>query len=508
MANDRNIVGFIDIGTNSIHLLVMDFVKGTMGVEIAREKEVITLGRNLYKNGQVDDESLEKLHLIVETFTKYAQGHGAKKVYALATCACREANNKEALMKALKIDGLTVRIIPGDEEARIIKLGVLEEIQPTVNTLLIDIGGGSTEMSLCKGNKTLFMNSMPLGAVRFAYGYPYDPEGPLTDVEYSSYQHNVDLHSYKTIKAIKELGYEECIGSSGTLETLADICSELYGSDPTYLKYSDLEKLTSSMMKMSYQQRLAIPKLTANRADIILAGAAIAEELMYLLDMNYMKIVRRGLKEGMVLDYLQYNGLKNLDVRESSIRELAERFHYNKEHADEVGRYGIEIFDDLRDAGLHRMSNGMRDLLYYACLLHDIGEYVSYDKHHISSYNIILYSNILGFDYVDISKIAVMTRFHHKKMPTEKDKLFSYFSEEERKELRKCILILRMADAMDRHHLRLIKTLKIVKDRGDVIFNMSSSQNIEMEMWKIRDYAPEFKDIFGYNLVVVPKQTK
>lgn len=506
MASERNVVGFIDIGTNSIHLIVIDFVPGTLGIEIAREKEVMQMGRSLYKNGVIDQDSLEKLHLVVETFTKFAIENGAKKVYAMATCAAREATNREELLKALDVKGLTVRIIPGEEEARIIALGVLGDTKPVDNALLIDIGGGSTEMTVCNGEKTLFMDSLPLGAVRYAYGYPYDPELALKEEEYSSYQHNVDLHSYKAVKRIKELGFYETIGSSGTIEALADICSELYNSNPNKLRYTDLEKLMKMLRGMDIKERCTVPKLTANRADIIVAGGAIVEELMYLLSINSMTVVRRGLKEGMVMDYLQYNGLKNIDVRESSIRELAQRFRYNKDHVDEVGRFAIEIFDGLRDYGLHKMDNGMRDLLFYACILHDIGEYICYSKHHVSSYNIISNSNILGFDYMDINKIALMTRFHHKKMPSENDKLFSYCSPQEVNDLMKCILILRMADALDRHHLRLVKSIKIEKDRDRVIMRLYSPDNIDMEIWRLKDYYPDFERLFGYNLEVVSKR--
>lgn len=506
MVQNSDIVGFIDIGTNSVHLLVVDFVPGTLGVELAHERESIDLGRNLYKNGKVDKKSLDKLKLVLSTYTKFAMARGAKKVFGFATCSSREANNKSSLLKAMKVPGLSVKIIPGEEEARIIKLGVFGSEIPKKKTLLIDIGGGSTEFSVSKGKETYLLDSLPMGAVRYAYGFSYDPKMPLKDDEYSSYKRNVDLHSYRCVKHITEIGFEEVIGSSGTLEALADLCSECYGSDPNYLKYSDVEKLMSKIKKTDIGQRLKLGKLSPARADIIVAGGAIAEEIMFLLDIEKMKISRRGLKDGMVIDYLQNQGIMNVNVRESSINGLAARCNYRKSHADIVKKFALQIFDDLRYFGLHSIPPEMRALLGYAAVLHDIGEFISYDKHQIISYNLIINSNILGFDEIEISEIALMARYHHKKIPSPKDKIFNNHSIPNPADLIRCILILRMADALDRHHLNLVDSIEIEKPKQKLILTLNSRENIEMELWRLSEYRSDFKNYFGTELLIEVSQ--
>ncbi len=501
--SDPDIVGFIDVGTNSIHLLVVKFVPGTSGIEIAQEREVVRLGRSLYGEGVIDEEAIEKSRLVIKSFVEYAKKQGAKQVFAFATCAAREATNCGDLVNALRSDGLDLRVIPGEEEARLIKLGVLGINAPPENTLLIDIGGGSTEVSISKGREILFLDSMPLGAVRYAYGYPYDPMGPLTYDEYSSYQHNIDINSYHTVKEIKDIGFKNAIGSSGTFEALADICSAERGDgDPSHVSLSEIRSLMSRLRSMNGKERCRIQKLNPNRVDIIVAGGAIAEELMTLLGIEDIKVSHYGLKEGMKIDYLLNHGVVNIDVRESSVRALAYRCQYDREHADRVKYNAMVIFDGLRDMGVHSMPDEMRELLGYACVLHDIGEFFSYQKHQINSFNIILNSSMLGFSYREIATIALITRFHHKKFPSSRDQLFSELGITDPSDIRKCIVMLRMADAIDRHRLGTVDGISLHMDGSNIVLVLSSERNIDMEIWKLEEIEKDFSDVFSRGLAI------
>lgn len=507
MDDDGNkIVGFMDIGTNSIHLLVVKFVPGTTGLEIAQDREVIRLGRSLYSEGTIDQEAIEKARIVADRFTKYAKTHGADEVIAFATCAAREANNREELIEALQSDGLEVRVIPGEEEARLIRLGVLGIEGPRENTLLLDIGGGSTELSLSNGREIIYLDSMPMGAVRYAYGYPYDPLKPLSYDEYASYQHHVDLYSYRSVRKVKEIGFKNVIGSSGTFEALAEICAVSRDGDNSYLTYDEVHQLMKRMRVMTTQERSKIPKLNPSRLDIILAGGAIAEELMLLFGIEKMKISRFGLKEGMKVDYLLSHGVVNVDVRESSVKSLAYRCQYNVTHAEHVRSDAEAIFDRMKELRMHFMTDNTRSLLGYAALLHDIGEFFSYNKHHINSFNIIVNSNMLGFSYKEIAAIALMTRYHHKKFPSANDPLFAEYGITDPSDIRQCILILRIADALDRHHTQSVENVKMSLSGDRFTMDLSSEEDIRMEIWKLNEYKGDFKNIFGKELVVTSEQ--
>jgi exopolyphosphatase/guanosine-5'-triphosphate,3'-diphosphate pyrophosphatase len=504
MDNDgTEVVGFIDVGTNSIHLLVVKFVPGTFGLEIAQEREVIRLGRSLYSSGTIDSEAIDRSRLVMERFAGYARKHGADRVIAFATCAAREADNQQELLDALQVDGVEVTIIPGQEEARLIKLGVLGVVAPTENTLLIDIGGGSTEISISNGRNILFLDSLCIGAVRYAYSFPFDCMSPLKYEEYASYQRSVDLNSYHAVKSIRQIGFKKAIGSSGTFESLADACAALRGDgDGSYLDHAELIHLMKKLRSMPGDQRSKVPKINPNRADIIVAGGAIAEELMSLLGIERMEVCRRGLKEGMEVDYLANHGTVNLDVREASVKALAYRCQYDPDHAREVRKEALVLFDETKRLGLHKMDDGTRSLLGYAAVLHDIGEFISYTRHHVNSYNIVLNSGLLGFGSREIAAIALIVRFHHKKFPAKDDSLFAENGFTDTADLRKCIALLRMADAMDRHRSGLVRGAAMRIENGTAVLTLASDQDIGMEVWKLEELTPDFLEVFGMPLKI------
>ena len=164
-------VGFIDVGTNSVHLLVVEFHNDSMGTPIYQDKEVVRLGESLYRDGRLDKAAIDKCSLVVSKFSQMSRGLGASKVYAYGTCACREADNRNELLEAIRKEGLDVRVIPGLEEARLISLGVFGPTGPRERTLEIDIGGGSTEIILRQGEENLFLDSLDMGAVDTPTGW-------------------------------------------------------------------------------------------------------------------------------------------------------------------------------------------------------------------------------------------------------------------------------------------------------------------------------------------------
>ena len=506
MSDDHKIVGFMDIGTNSIHLLVVEFIAGTTGAEIFHDKQSVRLGESLYKYGKIDKKVIDKCRLVTDRFTIAAKNLGASEVIAFATCAAREAENRSELLDALYSDGLDVRVIPGEEEARLIKLGILGASGPKENVLLIDIGGGSTEISISNGRENLYLDSLPMGAVRYSYGFPFDTNKPISDEEYKSYQRNVDLDSYRASKKVREIGFVKAIGSSGTLETLADLCSDSRNGDSTYFTLDELTPLMSRLRKMNSEERSNIPKMGQNRVDIIIAGGAIAEELMLKFGIKKIEISHSSLKEGMKIDYLLNHGIVNFNVRESSVKALATRCQYDQTHAEEVRDKAFLLFDQTKALKLHTMDDEQRSLLGYAAVLHDIGEFFNYQKHHVNSYNIITNSNMLGFDCEEINIIALMVRFHHKKFPTKDDSLFVESSHGNIMDIIRCILILRMADSMDRHHTRSVKDIKMVIHNSEVILELYSNEDIGMEIWKLEDLRHDFEIVFEKELRLIHKK--
>ncbi|MDR3205980.1 MAG: Ppx/GppA family phosphatase [Candidatus Methanoplasma sp.] len=495
---------FIDIGTNSIHMLVVRFFEGCMGTPVFQDKETVRLGQSLYKTGAIDQETIDKARLVMSRFVRMSRDMGAEEIVACATCAAREAENSRSLIDALESEGVDVRVISGLEEARLIKLGVFGPEGPQKRSLNIDIGGGSTEIALCAGKEDIHLDSLSIGSVRFAYGAGVDLDHAMTFQEYDFLRRKVDLLSYRTCRKVKEAGFERAYGSSGTMIALAEMCAVRRGDgDASYMMYYEVVQLMKGLYSKSVEERLSVPGMNPSRADIIVSGGAIAEELMYLLGIDRIEISPNGMKQGMEIDYLMNRGHTEFDVKDSSVTSLANRCHYDRAHAENVRRNALFLFDSMKGEGLHAMGGGMRALLSYAATLHDIGEFISYTRHNIHSYTIILNSYLPGFDNRELRIMALMARFHHKKFPRRDSKYLEDMNPKERDEVLMCAMILKIADILDRHHNSSVTERVIETIDGDAVLTIGSSEDISMEVWKLNTTKEEFFDVFRRPLKVV-----
>jgi len=504
MDEKSKIVSFIDIGTNSIHILIVKFFDDNMGTSIFQDKEVVRLGQNLYKYGLIDRETIDKTRLVISKFVHISKEMGAEKIIAYATCAAREASNRKELLDAINIEGLDVRVISGLEEARLIKLGIFGPSGPSRKTLEIDIGGGSTEIILCKGEEDIHLDSLSLGAVRLAYGSGIDQNKPLSFQEYDFIRRQVDFLSYRTCRKIKEIGFDKAFGSSGTLIALAEMCSVRRGNgDDSYMMYYELVELMKVLYSKSLEERMLVPGMNPSRADIIVSGGAIAEELMYLLGIDRIEISNNGLKQGMEIDYLLNNGHSNFNIKDSSVRSLASRCNYDRIHAEIVQKNAVKLFDEMKTIGIHNMNDEMRMLLSYASILHDVGEFINYNKHHVHSYTIILNSFLPGFDIEELRVMALLARFHHKKFPDAGSKYFKDMDGSEITDVLKCSMILKIADILDRHRTSAIDDIGISLS-GDVLtLRLMSNSDMSMELWKLKTIKDDFKKVFDLEFRVM-----
>ena len=502
-ASDSETVGFIDVGTNSIHLLVVRFYKDSSGTPVFQDKETVRLGQSLYSTGRIDDATIEKSRLVVSRFAQISRDLGADKVVAFATCAAREASNRDELIDAISASA-EVKVIPGTEEARLIALGVFGDKGPAERTIEIDIGGGSTEVIVCENGRNLFLDSLSLGAVRYAYGLKIDNTAPVSDEDYSFMLRSVDISSYHAANRVKEIGFTKAVGSSGTLIALAEMCAARRGDhDSSYLTLSELREIMPIVRSRDMVGRYTIPGLGKGRADIIVAGGAIAEELMSQFGIERMSISQKGLKQGMQLDHMLSHGYTIFGARDSSVRALAHRCQYDEAHAETVCRNALSIFDQARALGLHDLGEGYRSLLSCAAILHDIGEMISYTNHNVLSQVIIENADLVGFSINEIRAMGLMVRFHHKKFPGLKDSRLSQLPREEALAIRQCAMFLKIADVADRHRNHAVREIRLGKDDGGIRLELVSDGDPSMELWSLEKIRPDFRKLFGLDLLPI-----
>jgi len=502
MADGSKVVGFIDIGTNSIHILVVRFFGNSMGTPIFQDKETVRLGQHLFKHGFIDEETIEKTRIVISNFVRISKDLGAEKIFAYATCAAREAANRKELLDAMKIEEVDVKVISGFEEARLIRLGIFGIDGPPRRTLGIDIGGGSTEVVLCKGREDLFLDSLSLGSVRLAYGFEQDHSKALTFQEYDLIRRHVDMMSYHTCRKVREIGFENAYGSSGTMVALAKMCAARRDGDSSYMMYYELVELMKELYTKDAEDRKEVAGMNPARSDIIVSGGAIAEELMYLLEIDRIEISEKGLKQGMEMDYLITNGHSDFNIRDSSVLNLAKRCQYDEPHAEIVRKNALLLFDEMRGLGIHYMNNDIRALLSYASVLHDIGEFISYPKHHLHSYIIILNSFLPGFDNEELRTMALLARFHHGNFPTARSKQFKELDDGEISDILRCAMMLKIADILDRRRDSSVDAVELSVSSNVVTISLGSESDISMEMWKLKTIESDFKAVFGLGLKI------
>lgn len=494
-------VGFIDLGTNSIHMLVVRFEKGSAGTSIYQDKEAIRLGRSLFENGTIDEETIDRARRTLKAFSSIARRLGAEEVIACATCAARETPNPSELEDVARECGIEFRIITGLEEARLTRLGVLGPCAPR-RTLLLDIGGGSTEITVADGTEDLFSTSLELGALRMSYGCGVDLSRSVKHTDYDYILRCVDSELDGIVKKVGELGFETAVGSSGTLIALANACAYRRGDgDDSYFTYNELESLMTALCKLDARQRAKFAKI-GSRADIIIGGGAVAEEVMFRLGIKRMDISPNGLREGMRLQYLHDHGIKIDDLRLSAVLALASRFRSDAEHGETVGRISDLLFDQYVGLGLVKPHPVMKSLMRYAGALSEVGGVAGRrNKGELTSL-IIRNSGLSGFEPEEIDTIALLAFVCRGPVPGPGSKAYLQTALADGPQMSRYCMILKIADICDRTRDSSMQFVSVLASEDATTLVLKSDGDASMAVWKLRSIGDEYRKVFGRDLRV------
>ena len=495
-------VAFIDVGTNSIHMLVVRFYEGSMGTPIFHDKETVRMGKSLYETGRLDEPTIEKAKLVLSKFAEIARSNGCSEIIAMATCAAREAPNRHELVEAAAECGIRLQIIPGREEARLIRLGVAGP-DCARRTLCIDVGGGSTEIALAEGKDDLYLDSLSLGAIRMSFGTGIDQSGKVSPKQYETLKRMVAAQCYHTVAAVRDRGFERVIGSSGTMEVLAEACAAKRGDmDTDVITRTELKALMRQLCSMTAAERCKLPKISASRADIAIGGGSVVEALMDLLDIERIEVSHNGLREGMKTDYLMKHGHSDFSVRSSSVKALAVRCGCDTRHEEAVIRYSDMICREFVSAGIMQDSMRLRELLLYAARLHDIGAFISYERHNVFSYTIIRNSYLAGFDNSELEWMALLTRFHHGSFPNAGSRFLLEMDKRSVPDFLRYAMILKIADILDRGRDGAVDEIRAELLNGTVNLTITTYSDLSMVEWKLSSIAKDFENAFGLRLNV------
>lgn len=523
-SGSKRIIAAIDVGTNSIHLVVAQIQPELPSFNIiAKEKDTVRLGNRDPKTGNLTQEAMDRGLAALRRCRDLANSMNAEEIIAVATSAVREApNGKDFIHKVEQQLGLSVDLVSGEEEARRIYLGVLSGMELNQEPhVVIDIGGGSTEVILGDGHKPRFLSSTKVGAVRLTREFIH--HDPPTDSEIAYLQ--AFIHG-KLERSIEELQQQlqpdeaiQLVGTSGTIEALAAIhAQDVLGSEPATLNgyripYSDLQGIVKRLQTLKTSDRRDLPSMSERRAEIIVAGALVLQEAMVLLKADSIVICERALREGVVVDWmLAHNLIANRleyqsSVRQRSVSNLARKYQINLEHSGRVARFALSLFDQTRQIGFHRWEDTERELLWAAAMLHNCGHFVSHSAHHKHSYYLIRHGGLLGFTEVQIEAIANLARYHRKSQPKKKHENYRNLpSKEWRQRVDQLSALLRLAIALDRRQVGAIRQLRceIASDAKSLTLRLHPSipgDPCSLEMWSLGYKKDCFESVFDCQLV-------
>lgn len=497
-------VAFMDIGTNSIRLLIVRINPNHSTNVLIQLKQTVRLGEGEFDDQVLQPEAIDRAVSVSQQFASIIRSYGADDVIAVATAATREAKNQrefvQRLQDAARID---VRVVSGQEEARLIYLGVssgfhLEDKQ----AFFIDIGGGSTEVILGTQHQHRYLNSLRLGAIRLSAQFPAGAHGVVSPGKYSRILSYVQSHAVHTLREIRAHGIDLALGSSGTIENLADVAVRRFAKRrrrrDDVLPASQLREVVKMLGAMPLKERRRVPGLNPERADIIMAGAAILEAFMQALDIPVIRISDRGLREGLLMDYLLRHGhapaLQDVSVRQRSVFDLGRTCHFDEAHARTTANLALELFDSAGAADLHPFGAWERELLEYAALLHRIGAFLTYNNYQAHTYYLIRNANLLGFDETEIAIIAATALFHRKAVPQRAHPEFAALDPPAQDIVRLLALLLRFAESLDRSHAANVRHARFRRKGGSqVVLDIHAVQDCQIELWAVQKHVAAFE---------------
>ena len=508
-----DVIAFIDLGTHSVRLLVVRIDSGHAYTVLTQQKEAIRLGEGEFLDQQLQPAAIERAVLVCRHFAEMARSFGATDIVAVATSATREAHNQGELLRLLREEAkVDMRVISGLEEARLIYLGVVSGLHLGHQlATFIDIGGGSTEVIIGHQREYLDLDSLKLGTLRLAVQFIGNETGPISAERYAAMQQYVRDSAVRFTQRFHGRPTPLAFGSSGTIENLAALAARtLYNRLPERhetLSLADLGKVAAMLRGLTVDERRKLPGLNPERADIIVPGAAILETLMQDLGLTAIRVSDRGLREGLLQDYLARHyyspEVREMSVRARSVLHLGSRCGFDAAHAMQVARLAGQLFDSARDAGLHTFGPWERDLLGWAAQLHDIGAFVSYSNHQRHGYYLISNADLLGFDQTELAIMATTVFFHRKVFPRPRYPEFAVLDARAQEIVRIFCVLLRLAESLDRSHAGLVDSVTLIPGRNKhLTLRLHAQQPCPLECWGVQNHADAVKKAFGRKLVV------
>lgn len=506
-----NVAAVIDIGSNALCMEVAQLCGGEMKL-LESLNYPVSLGRDTFSTGRISFDKLNKTCEIIENFLSVAKGYGITKIKAVATTAVREAENREFVLDQIKArTGLTVKLLDDSAEKTLIYREIIRRIRETKNykspSLMVYIGMGNLGISIYDKGLIPFTQNIRIGSLRLS-------EMLFNMQEYEE-QYSVVIEDY--LRGFMEVfndtlpkgQLKHFIASGREIEMISHVCGGETTDKFVYIDKDKFIKVYDDLKNMTVEQIMEEYGLHQENADLIRSAMSIYNMLLRVTAANKIIAPLVFISDAILFDLLYAKDAArfNKEFEQNSIlsaRTMARRYHYDEEHAQFVEKYSMKIFDKTK--WYHGLGSRERLYLQVAAITHDVGKYINITSHYNHSYDIIRNSEFVGLDMHETELIANVVKYHSSVVPNLLDYNYNRLSNKDRMLVSKLTAILRIAEALDKGHIKKFDDIDLKIKDNTLIIGISTLRNTQIEEWSFAAKRRYFETVFGMKAVIKKKK--
>ena len=489
-------VAAIDVGTNSVHLLVADVAPDGEIRLVEKAREQVELGRGGLDRNLLTDDAMERGRAALRSFKQAIDGLDVDAVTAAATSAVREARNGSQFVRSVREEtGIHIKVISGPAEARLIYLGCRADLDFARGyALLLDLGGGSAELILCDSAQPLVQRSLPLGHIRLAEAF--GDEDPPSPRAWKALRAHVRAKLLPLQNEIPAGRFGTFTGTSGAVRTLARMATLARGEQvPTHdhgliLRPAELQRLIRQFSSMKRSRYAEIPGMDARRRDTLPFAAGMVLETMKVFGANEIVASERSLRDGLLQDWILANqpelALSKTVAwpRMRAVLHMMDRYQVDRPHAEKVRDLALRLFDELQT--VHELDGEARRMLEFSALLHDVGHHISGESHNRHGQYLIQHSRLTGFTAPQVALLGNVVRYHRGGRPKRGQATYDALSKIQQRTLQWLAGILRVADGLDRSHQQPVQDLSVEVGVDELRVDATTTEQAHLERWAVQ----------------------
>lgn len=497
-----NKIGVIYIGANSVKFTLMTILDSGYYKIIDEASSDIKLSQDLIDNDKISEEKIKETLSNFRSFKSLCKISEVKDIIAVATCTLNKAKNYEYFLHLIKDEfDIDVTLLSDEDEIRCTCLGVTKSIYAP-NSLIVDLCGACTHITSLKDGQIENSVTIPFGSLSHTYEYHLEDR-----ILYDNLKNAISVvqNSLDNIEWLNKNQYDSIIFVGGTARAVCKIdrAKKRYPFDILHnytLTAEDVHQIYNSLKCNDYSQRLKVPSLSPERADLIVGGLTIFDTILKTVNCDDIIISGRGLREGFIFSYIEDNYGPIRNILDYNLNGIIDYLHINKERAYRIFNMTYKLFDELKS--LHRLGNSYDNALKTATLLNNSGISIDYYHHNIHSFYVILHSNINGLSHKELIVSAAIAATHKNKTAVPLPAFFSIISKLDLKAIDAIGLLLSISETLDRSLETPIKFMNVDITEDFVLITLSSDSNISFEIKQALKIKNRFKEIYHRELKI------